>query len=54
MHYACSEITQGIKKPQLVNNVVIRLYMTKAYDRVSWLFTCLVFRKFGSGDLVID
>ncbi|WMV41202.1 hypothetical protein MTR67_034587 [Solanum verrucosum] len=48
------EITHGIKKPQIGNNVVIKLDMAKAYDRVSWSFICLVLRRFGFGELLID
>lgn len=48
------EIINHIKKPNMGNNVVINLYMTKAYDRVSWFFTCFVLRKFGFGELFID
>ncbi|XP_015160444.1 uncharacterized protein [Solanum tuberosum] len=44
------EITHGIKKPQIGNNVVIKLDMAKAYDRVSWSFICLVLRIFGFGE----
>ncbi|WMV30207.1 hypothetical protein MTR67_023592 [Solanum verrucosum] len=36
------------------NNVVTKLDMTKAYDRVSWSFTCLTLRRFGFGELFID
>lgn len=48
------EITHGIKKPYTGSNVVIKLDMTKAYDRVSWSFTCLILRIFGFGELFID
>ena len=48
------EITHGIKKPNTGKNVVIKLDMTKEYDRVSWAFTCLVLRKFGFGEIFID
>ncbi|WMV08266.1 hypothetical protein MTR67_001651 [Solanum verrucosum] len=48
------EITHGIKKPQIGNNVVLKLDMAKAYDRVSWSFICLVRRRFGFGELLID
>ncbi|XP_049378369.1 uncharacterized protein LOC125843198 [Solanum stenotomum] len=48
------EITHGIKKPQIGNNVVIKLDMAKAYDRVSWSFICLAVRRFGFGELLID
>ncbi|WMV30181.1 hypothetical protein MTR67_023566 [Solanum verrucosum] len=48
------EITHGIKKPQIGNNVVLKLDMAKAYDRVSWSFICFVLRRFGFGQLLID
>ncbi|XP_015158216.1 uncharacterized protein [Solanum tuberosum] len=48
------EITYGIKKPKEGDNVIIKLDMTKAYDRVSWAYTCLVLRKMGFGDVFID
>ncbi|XP_049406447.1 uncharacterized protein LOC125870147 [Solanum stenotomum] len=41
------EIIQGIKKPKEGDNVVIKQDMAKAYDRVSWAYTCLVMRKMG-------
>ncbi|WMV24651.1 hypothetical protein MTR67_018036 [Solanum verrucosum] len=48
------EITHGIKKPNEGDNVVIKLDMTKAYDRVSWSYTCLVLRRMGFGEMFID
>ncbi|WMV19394.1 hypothetical protein MTR67_012779 [Solanum verrucosum] len=48
------EITHDIKRPKEGANVVIKLDMTKAYDRVSWSFTCLVLRRLGFGELFID
>ena len=48
------EIIHGIKSPKKGNNVVIKLDMVKAYDRVSWSYTCLVLRKLGFGELFID
>ena len=48
------EIIHGIKLPYEGNNVVIKLDMVKAYDRVSWSCTCLVLRKLGFGELFID
>ncbi|XP_049368158.1 uncharacterized protein LOC125833012 [Solanum verrucosum] len=48
------EIIHGIKKPKEGDNVVIKLDMAKAYDRVSWSYTCLVLRKMGFGELFID
>lgn len=48
------EIIHGIKKPKDGDNVLIKLDMTKAYDRVSWSYTCLVLRKMGFGEMFID
>ncbi|WMV45633.1 hypothetical protein MTR67_039018 [Solanum verrucosum] len=48
------EITHDIKRPKEGDNVVIKLDMTKAYDRVSWSFTCLVLRRLGFGEFFID
>ncbi|XP_070036838.1 uncharacterized protein LOC142166519 [Nicotiana tabacum] len=48
------EIVQGITKPNIGANVVIKLDMAKAYDRVSWAFTCLMLRRMGFNELLID
>lgn len=48
------EITHSIKKPKPGDNVVIKLDMAKAYDRVSWSFICLVLRKMGFAEFFID
>jgi len=48
------EIIYDIKNPQEGENVVIKLDMAKAYDRVSWPFTCLVMRVMGFGENFID
>ncbi|XP_019224305.1 PREDICTED: uncharacterized protein LOC109205994 [Nicotiana attenuata] len=48
------EIVQGIKKPNIGANVVIKLDMAKAYDRVSWSFTCIILRRLGFSELLID
>ncbi|XP_004248595.1 uncharacterized protein [Solanum lycopersicum] len=48
------EIINGIKKPKEGSNVVIKLDMVKAYDRVSWTYTCLVLRKLGFSEVFID
>ncbi|XP_019223633.1 PREDICTED: uncharacterized protein LOC109205377 [Nicotiana attenuata] len=48
------EIVQGIKKPNIGANVVIKLYMAKAYDRVSWAFTCIMMRRMGFSEFLID
>lgn len=48
------EIIHGIKLPKEIDNVVIKIDMVKAYDRVSWSYKCLIFRKMGFGELFID
>ncbi|KAH0695796.1 hypothetical protein KY289_013278 [Solanum tuberosum] len=48
------EITHYIKKPQEGDNVVIKLDMAKANDRVSWVFTCIAMRTMGFGEVFID
>ncbi|WMV46072.1 hypothetical protein MTR67_039457 [Solanum verrucosum] len=48
------EITHYIKKPQEGDNVVIKLDMAKAYDTVSWAFTCIAMRTMGFGEVFID
>lgn len=35
-------------------NVVVKLDMTKAYDRVSWIFLTKVLREFGFSEVIID
>lgn len=41
------EIVTYISKMGNPTNVVIKLDMTKAYDRVSWLFRTKILRKMG-------
>ena len=48
------EIIHQIKKPKIGSNVIIKLDMAKAYDRVSWSYTCLVLRKMGFDEVFID
>ncbi|WMV46066.1 hypothetical protein MTR67_039451 [Solanum verrucosum] len=48
------EIIHGIKKPKEGDNVVIKLNMAKAYDRVSWAYTYLVMRKMGFSVFFIE
>lgn len=48
------EIIHEIKKAKEGDNVVIKLDMAKAYDRVSWSFTCMVLRRMGFGKIFID
>ncbi|KAH0646562.1 hypothetical protein KY284_034446 [Solanum tuberosum] len=48
------EIIHQIKKPIIGSNVVIKLDMAKAYDRVSWSYICLILRKMGFEEIFID
>ncbi|WMV50074.1 hypothetical protein MTR67_043459 [Solanum verrucosum] len=48
------QIIHGIQKPKEGDNVVIKLDMAKAYDIVSWAYTCLVMRKMCFGEFFID
>lgn len=48
------EITHDIKNPVEGDNVIIKLDMAKAYDKVSWSFTCLVLKRMGFGEFFID
>lgn len=41
------------KRNQNINEVV-KLDMSKAYDRVSWIFLMKVLRKFGFCEIIID
>lgn len=48
------EIIWDINKRNKNINVVVKLDMTKAYDRVSWIFLTKVLRIFGFDEMVID
>ncbi|KAK6780041.1 hypothetical protein RDI58_022225 [Solanum bulbocastanum] len=48
------EIIHQIKRPTIGSNVVIKLDMAKAYDRVSWSYICLILRKMGFDETLID
>lgn len=48
------EINDDIKKPNRGGNVVIKLDMTKGYDRVSWTYLCMVLGKMGFCEIWID
>ncbi|XP_049394714.1 uncharacterized protein LOC125859004 [Solanum stenotomum] len=48
------EIIGDINKRNKHTNVVVKLDMTKAYDRVSWVFMTKVLRKFGFSEVIID
>uniref|UniRef100_M1E013 RNA-directed DNA polymerase (Reverse transcriptase); Ribonuclease H n=1 Tax=Solanum tuberosum TaxID=4113 RepID=M1E013_SOLTU len=48
------EIIHQIKKPNIGSNVIIKLHMAKAYDRVFWSYICLVLRRMGFEEAFID
>lgn len=48
------EIVQGIKTKNIGGNVVMKIDMSKTYDRMSWSFISAVLKKFGFNDEVID
>lgn len=48
------EIIRDINKRNKHHNVVVKLDMTKAYDRVSWIFLTKVMRSFEFGERIID
>ncbi|KAM3200504.1 hypothetical protein P3L10_032866 [Capsicum annuum] len=48
------EIIHNIKKPNEGGNVVIKLDLAKAYDRVLWTFSCLVIKRMGFKEGIID
>lgn len=48
------ELINDIKKPNRGGNVVIKLDMAKAYNRVSWTYLCMVLRKMGFCEIWID
>lgn len=48
------EIIKDINKRNKWQNVMVKLDMTKPYDRVSWIFITKVLRKFGFSERIID
>lgn len=48
------EIIRDINKRNQRHNVVVKLDMAKAYDRVSWIFMTKVLRKIGFSKVIID
>ena len=48
------ELIFGIRQSNHGGDVVLKLDMTKAYDKVSWLFLLQVLRRFGFGEQWID
>ncbi|WMV59326.1 hypothetical protein MTR67_052711 [Solanum verrucosum] len=48
------EIIRDINRRNKMHNVVVKLDMAKAYDRVSWKFLVRVLRSFGFSERIID
>lgn len=48
------EMLKGIRKPTQGGNVVLKLDMAKAYDRVSWPYLCKLTEKLGFSEVWID
>lgn len=48
------EIIRDINRRNKYVNVMVKLDMEKAYDRVSWFFLIKVIRKFGLSEVIID
>nr|XP_027072034.1 uncharacterized protein LOC113696849 [Coffea arabica] len=48
------ELLSDIKKPNRGGNVMLKLDMMKANDRVSWIFLTQVLRRFGFSEVWID
>nr|XP_027098937.1 uncharacterized protein LOC113718221 [Coffea arabica] len=48
------ELLSDIKKSNWGGNVILKLDMMKAYDRVSWIFLTQVLRRFGFSKVWID
>ena len=48
------ELLSDIKKPNREGNVMLKLDMMKAYDRISWLFFTQLLRQFGFCKAWID
>lgn len=48
------EIIRDINKRAKHHNVVVKLDMATAYDRVPWIFLTQVMRRFGFGERMID
>lgn len=48
------ELINSVKKPMFGGNVVFKLDMAKAFDRVSWPIVFLVLRRFGIREIIID
>lgn len=45
------ELVHNMKRPNINGNVIFKLDMTKAFDRVSWNYLCLIMRRFGFSEI---
>lgn len=45
------ELFHNMKRPNINGNVIFKLDMTKAFDRVSWNYLCLIMRRFGFSEI---
>lgn len=54
MSYLAQEIIRDINIRKKNQNVVVKLDMAKAYDRVSWFYLIKVMRRFGFFETIID
>ena len=48
------KIVHQIKKPNIGSNVIIKLDMANAYNKVSWSYNCLVLTKMGFAEVHMD
>lgn len=48
------KIIRGINRRNKLHNMVVKMDMAKAYNRVSWKFLVQVLRKFGFSERIID
>lgn len=48
------EIIKDINRRNKHTNMVVKLDMIKAYDRVSWIYLTNVLRKFGLSEMIVD
>lgn len=48
------EIIHHIKKPNIGGNVILKIDMANAYDRVSWSYICIVMSKKDFAEGFID
>lgn len=48
------ELIRDLRRKKKNHNVVVKLDMAKAYDKVSWIYLTKVMRKFGFNERIID